>query len=203
MKYYIILFALFFSIDTLQAQSNNATTQDSTQENNAAQENNATQENTATQQNTATQDSTQENAATPETSDAEITDEELEKFAVTIDSVNDMQESLTKEVTELVKSNEKLTVARYNELYKIIGDDAQLATAKATPEEIAFVKEVMAKQEEGTEKIKETFQSLAKEYVGATSFNKIKKALASDSELQKRYQSFMDKLQQDSSGGGN
>lgn len=173
MKYSIILFALFFSMHTLQAQSDNATTQDSTQENAATQENSAT----------------------------EITDEELEKYAVTIDSVNDMQESLTKDITALVKSNEKLTITRYNELYKIIGDDAQLAAAKATPEEIAFVKEVIAKQEEGTEKIKETFQSLAKEYVGATSYNKIKKALASDSELQKRYQSFMDKLQEDSSGG--
>ena len=173
MKYSIILFALFFSVHTLQAQSDNATTQDSTQENVPAQEN----------------------------SETEITDEELEKYAVTIDSVNDMKETLTKDITAFVKSNEKMTIQRYNELYKIIDDQAQLTTAKATPEEIAFVKEVLAKQEEGTEKIKETFQSLAKDYVGASSYNKIKKTLATDSELQKRYQSLMDKLGADSSGG--
>jgi hypothetical protein len=119
----------------------------------------------------------------------EITDAELEKYAVTMDSINDMKESLLEDITEMVKDNEKMTNARYNELSKIIDDQAALT------EEIAFLKEVAAKKEAGTAKIQETFQSMAKDYVGASSYNKIKKALASDGDVKKRYETFMDKLE--------
>jgi ABC-type ATPase with predicted acetyltransferase domain len=130
----------------------------------------------------------------------EITDAELEKYAVTMDSINDMKESLLEDIAEMVKNNEKMTNARYNELSKISEDEAALAKAKATPEEIAFLKEVAAKKDEGTAKIQETFQSMAKEYVGASSYNKIKKALSSDTEVKKRYETFMDKLEANDSG---
>ena len=144
------------------------------------------------QNDTAQQESApSENA---QTESGEITDDELEKYAVTMDSVNDMKATLLKDIEAMVKSNEKMTNARYNELSKIVDDQAALAKAKATPEEIAFMKDVAAKKEEGTAKIQETFQSMAKEYVGASAYNKIKKALASDPELQKRYQTHLDKL---------
>jgi hypothetical protein len=134
---------------------------------------------------------------------AQVTDEELEKYAVTMDSINDMKESLLEDITDMVKSNEKLTNARYNELSKIVDDEAALAEAKATPEEIAFMKEVGNKKEEGTAKIQETFQSMAKDYVGASSYNKVKKALEADGEVKKRYETFMDKLEGDSEGSVN
>lgn len=133
----------------------------------------------------------QSDAATQE----QVTDEELEKYAVTMDSINDMKESLLEEITEMVKGNDAITNARYNELSKIIDDEAALTEAKATPEEIAFIKEVAAKKEEGTTKIQETFQTMAKDYVGASSYNKVKKALASDEQVKKRYETFMDKLE--------
>ncbi|HEX6223547.1 MAG TPA: hypothetical protein VFZ52_04015 [Chryseolinea sp.] len=142
-------------------------------------------------------DTTQKESAPSEsaqTEGGEITDDELEKYAVTMDSVNDMKASLLKDIETMVKGNEKMTTARYNDLSKIVDDEAALAKAKATPEEIAFMKEVAAKKEEGTTRIQETFQSMAKDYVGASAYNKIKKGLASDPELQKRYQSHMDKL---------
>jgi hypothetical protein len=145
----------------------------------------------------AQDDSPQKESAPSEnaqTESAEITDDQLEKYAVTMDSINDMKSSLLKDIEAMVKDNEKMTNARYNELSKIADDPAALAKAKATPEEIAFIKEVAAKKEEGTAKIQETFQSMAKEYVGASDYNKIKKALATDPELQKRYQAQLDKL---------
>ena len=71
--------------------------------------------------------------------------------------------------------------------------------AKATPEEVAFIKEVAAKKEEGTKKIQETFQSMAKEYIGASSYNKIKDALKTNPELKKRYETQLDKLGGDDS----
>ena len=145
----------------------------------------------------AQSDTTQKESAPSENAQAEsaeITDDELEKYAVTMDSVNDMKATLLKDIEAMVKDNEKMTNARYNELSKIVDDEAALAKAKATPAEIAFMKEVAAKKEEGTAKIQETFQSMAKEYVGASDYNKIKKALATDPELQKRYQTHLDKL---------
>jgi hypothetical protein len=188
MKNYIIAFILFIAVQTLHAQ--NDTIQN--QSNQTTESNQIQQSEEATQSSDSTQSSQsdQSNAST----DAAITDEELEKYAVTMDSVNDMKESLLEAITAKVKSNVKLTTARYNELSKIIDDEAALTKAKATPQEIAFIKEVATMKEEGTAKIQETFQSMAKDFVGASAFNKIKKSLASDPELQKRYQAQMDKL---------
>jgi hypothetical protein len=141
--------------------------------------------------------------AQSENAQSQITDEELEKYAVTMDSVNDMKESLLADITEMVKDNEKMTNARYNDLSKIIDDEAALTAAKATPEEIAFIKEVQTKKEEGTMKIQETFQTMAKDYVGASSYNKIKKALESDPAVKQRYETALNKVGGDSSGGVN
>jgi hypothetical protein len=141
--------------------------------------------------------------AQSENAQSQITDEELEKYAVTMDSVNDMKESLLADITEMVKDNDKMTNARYNDLSKIIDDEAALTAAKATPEEIAFIKEVQTKKEEGTMKIQETFQTMAKDYVGASSYNKIKKALESDPAVKQRYETALNKVGGDSSGGVN
>jgi ribonuclease D len=141
--------------------------------------------------------------AQSENAQSQITDEELEKYAVTMDSVNDMKESLLADITEMVKDNEKITNARYNDLSKIIDDEAALTAAKATPEEIAFIKEVQAKKEEGTMKIQETFQTMAKDYVGASSYNKIKKALESDPAVKQRYETALNKVGGDNSSGVN
>lgn len=167
MKNYILLFALFFAIQNLKAQS------DSAQSTNASSD-----------------------------AQTEITDEELQKYAVTMDSVNDMKESLLEDITEMVKDNEKMTNARYNELSKIADDDAALTAAKATQEEIAFIREVQTKKEEGTAKIQATFQSMAKDYVGASAYNKIKKALESDSGVKQRYEAQLSKLEGNNGSGG-
>lgn len=156
MRNYIMLFALFFAVQTIQAQD-----------------------------------------STP--AQTEISDEELEKYAVTMDSVEDMKASLLEDITEMVEKNEKMTNARYNDLSKIIDDEAALKEAKATPEEIAFIKDVAAKKEEGTKKIQETFQTMAKDYVGASSYNKIKDALKTNPELKKRYETQLGKLGGDES----
>ncbi|MDH4092294.1 MAG: hypothetical protein OEV74_07630 [Cyclobacteriaceae bacterium] len=127
----------------------------------------------------------------------EITDEEIRKYAVTMDSINNMKASLLDDISVMVKSNEDMTNERYNELSKIIDDNDKLAEAKATPEEIAFIKEVAAKKKQGTAKISKTFQTMAKEYVGAATYNKVKKALKTDADVKSRYQAVMDELEKD------
>jgi uncharacterized protein YukE len=128
---------------------------------------------------------------------AAVTDEELKKYAVAMDSINELQAELNGTIKAMVTTNTGVSAARYNELFKIINDEGKLLEANATADEINFVKQVIAKREEGTAKIKQTYQSLAKDYVGATAFNKVKKALTSDEALKTKYQGLMDELAKD------
>jgi len=130
-----------------------------------------------------TQDSTQ------------INDEELQKYAVAMDSINGMKASLLKEINDIVKADGKMTNARYNELAKIANDEAKLTQAKATKEERALLIKVAETKANGTEQINTTFQTLAKDYVGAESYNKIKKALATDQELRAKYEAKLKELE--------
>ena len=143
------------------------------------------------------QDSVEQVQITDE--EEQVTDEELKKYAVAMDSINDMKESLLEEISDIVKEDGKMTNARYNDLSKIANDPAKLAQAKATPEEIALLKKVAEKKNEGTVEINNTFKALAQEYVGATSYNKIKKALATDSELKSKYEAMLQELEKDGS----
>ncbi len=118
-----------------------------------------------------------------------IKDEDLRKYALTMDSVKVMQETLTKIIAENVQKNTVMTVARYNELFKLTGDQAKLTAANATPEEIAFLKDIEDLRELNISRINTTYQALAKEYVGLKTFNSIKKSLTADQALKTRYES--------------
>lgn len=129
--------------------------------------------------------------------DVTVTDEELTKYATAMDSVNELTIELMDSITTMVKNTTVMSAARYNDLSKIIDDESKLAEAKATPEEINFVKGVADYKSKGTSEINAAFQSLAKEYVGAATFNKVKKALVSDAELKGKYESLMEELKKD------
>src|ERR1043165_9534958 len=92
-------------------------------------------------------------AATPS-----FNDEDLKKYALTMDSVKGMQLTLQAIITEMVQKYTVMSVARYNELFKIAEDQAKLTEAKATPEEIKFVKDVADKRKEESAPINATFQ---------------------------------------------
>ena len=117
----------------------------------------------------------------------EISDEDLTKYAATMDSVAAMQESLRELVAERVRANTVMPISRYNVLFKIAEDEAKLKAENATPEEIAFLKEIDALRQVNIERINATYQSLAKDYVGLKTFNAIRKSLTSDQELKARY----------------
>jgi type VI protein secretion system component VasK len=122
------------------------------------------------------------------------------KYATAMDSVSTMQASVRQELGDMIQSKGVMDVQRYNALNKIIDDTAQLETAKATPEEVAFVKEVAEKQKEEVNKIKNTYQALAKDYVTPKVFNKVKKAVETDPKVKKRYDSLMVELKKDNPG---
>lgn len=131
---------------------------------------------------------------------SKISDEELQRYAVMMDSIEVMRVNLLAEISEMVKNNEKITVARYNELSKIMKDESKLQAAEATPDEIAALKEVQSKKDSGTAEINEAFRTMAKEYVGAATYNKVKKALTEDSDIKLKYQAMLDKLKEDNGG---
>jgi hypothetical protein len=134
--------------------------------------------------------------------EAKVTDEELVRYATAVDSINEMSASVKNKLSEMVKDNPDITPARYNELSKIADDDAKLAEAKATPKEIAAVREVAEVKAQETARITETYQSLAKEYVTPPVFNKVKKALAEEPELKVRYDSLLTEMSKDNPDHG-
>jgi hypothetical protein len=129
-----------------------------------------------------------------------VSDDELERYAVMMDSIDEMRVSLLSEISEMVKGSEKISVTRYNELSKIIDDQEKLTAANATPEEIAAIKEVQERKDSGTVRINDAFKALAKEYVGASTYNKVRKALKDDTEVKSKYQTLLDELKADNGG---
>lgn len=130
-----------------------------------------------------------------------VTDEELARYATVMDSVDAMSATVRNTLADMIKENGKITVARYNELSKIVNDEAKLAEAKATPEEVSFLKEVALKKQAETARINETYQSMAKEYVTVPVFNKVKKALETEPELKVKYDSLITEMAKDNPDG--
>jgi len=126
-----------------------------------------------------------------------ISEEELGKYATAMDSVNEMSAAVLVTISDMVKNSTVMKPSRYNDLSKIAKDEVKLAEAKATPEEIEFLKQVAAKKDEGSANINAAVQSLAKDYVGVSVFNKVKKALGTDTDLKTRYDSLMTELKKD------
>lgn len=126
--------------------------------------------------------------------DDAITDDDLNRYAVAMDSIENMKTALIETITEMVKGNEEVSASRYNDLSKIIDDETKLAEAEATEVEIGFVKAVAAKKEEETVKINAAFQSLAIDYIGAKTYNAIKKALKEDEKMKAKYEALLAEL---------
>lgn len=130
-----------------------------------------------------------------------VSDDELHRYAVVMDSIDVMKQQLIDTITNMVENNAKITAVRYNELYKIIDDSVKLQEASATPGEIAAVKEIVARRNEGAQQINDTFQSLARDYLGAATYNKVRKALTSDNALKEKYDALLQQMKEEESEG--
>jgi hypothetical protein len=126
---------------------------------------------------------------------AAISDEDLKKYAIVMDSVDGMKQALLTQISTKIKSNGKIKIARYNQLSKAIDDEAKLQELKATPDEIAFVKEVAALKTEGAAKISDQVETMANDFVGVEKYNKIKSSLESDTALKTRYDEIFSEIQ--------
>lgn len=132
--------------------------------------------------------------------DEVVSDEELERYAVLMDSIDEMRISLLSQISEMVKGTDKISVTRYNDLSKIADDSVKLQEAQATPDEIAFLKEIQDLKDSGTSEINNAFRTMAKEYVGASTYNKVKKAISGDEGIKSKYETMLNKLKEDNGG---
>lgn len=136
-------------------------------------------------------------AAFSQSQQTTVTDEELKKYVMVIDSVNELSASVRIMIAEMVKNESTVSASRYNELSKMNGDSLKLVGANATPEEIAFMRKVAERKEQETQQINATFQKLAKEVATVPVFNKVKKAIASDPAVKARYDSLLAEMSKD------
>lgn len=122
-----------------------------------------------------------------------VTNEELSKYVVMMDSVETLKNNLAKVTTKYSNGNTKITADRFNKLSAIASDDKKLTEAKATPDEIAYVKKAMTERNQETQKFQDTFNSLMNTYVGFDTFNKVRKAIAANPKVKARYDAEMKK----------
>jgi hypothetical protein len=125
------------------------------------------------------------------TSHAQVANEELKKYILTMDSIETLKNQLTVSMNNLAKGNSKISSNRFNELTPIYNNDAKLTEAKATPDEIAYVKKAVTIRDEETRKFQQSYQSLIHDFVGEAVFSKVRNGLKTDASLKKRYDSLM------------
>lgn len=116
-----------------------------------------------------------------------VTNEELNRYAVMMDSLETLKKQRNDISVKLAKGNAKITAARYQQLLPIIDDQAKLTAAKATSDEIAYVKKALTSLMEEGQKFQTAFTSLMNEYVGYDTYNKVKKAIETNPRVKERY----------------
>lgn len=124
-------------------------------------------------------------------SSAQVSDLELKKYVVVMDSITTLKNHLTAKMNDLATSNSKISPSRFNALMPVIDNQVRLTELKATPDEIAIIKKVAAVRDEETRKFQQTYQSLITGYIGSDVFTKVRNGLKSDTTLKKKYDSLM------------
>ncbi len=120
-----------------------------------------------------------------------VTDEELKKYVIAMDSLETLKVQLTTVINNISKGNSNISSNRFNELMPVINNEVKLTEAKATPDEIAYVKKAVATRDEETMKFQKAFQSLINDFVGEAVFTKVRNGIRTDTGLKKKYDSLM------------
>lgn len=124
----------------------------------------------------------------------EITDEELAIYATGMYKVDSVKNAVSAQYVEMIKGEEVLK-GRFNDLNKANGDETKLAEIEATPEEIAAYDKIQETYEVLKSDLKAMSIEIIKEDIGASIYNKVKKALKTDTELKTKYEAIVDSLQ--------
>lgn len=120
-----------------------------------------------------------------------VTPDELKRYAVALDSIETLKDALTASLNKIAKGNKKVSAQRYTVLMPIAQDATKLTEAKATADEIAYVKGAAETQRKETVKFQKAYTALISGYVGDSTFGKVRTALVTDTTLKKSYDSLM------------
>lgn len=120
----------------------------------------------------------------------EITDENLRRYAIMMESVDAMKAEISAVTNDMIKSQEGMTGKRYLELSKGEGD-------AATEFEQKFMETITAMQDERKEAIGSVVQILATKMLpdGGKAYKAIKAAISSDEAVKARYEAILAKIQ--------
>lgn len=129
---------------------------------------------------------------TVQAQDAEISDVDLEKYAVVMDSIDAMKATIQKEYNALIQGEELMAGGRrFVEIQAAVKDSVKLAEIEVTEEEMMVYDNIQAKYEEMTAEFKESYTALIKDDLGGALYNEITKALRSDAEVKARYEAIL------------
>lgn len=115
-----------------------------------------------------------------------VTRGEMTKYVVMMDSVETLKRIMAETNVKLAKGNDKITPARYNILLPLLDDQKKLSEAKATPDEISYLKKAMEIRNKKAQNFSATFTSLIAN-TGEATYKKVSKAVATDPKTKQRY----------------
>lgn len=115
-----------------------------------------------------------------------VTREEMTKYVVMMDSVESWKKIMAETNIKLAQGNKKITAARYTQLLPLLYDEKKLSEAKATVDEIAYLKKAMEIRNENARNFQNAFTFLMAN-VGEGTYKKVSKAVASDPKVKERY----------------
>lgn len=128
--------------------------------------------------------------------DGGITNEELWKYALMTEVIEQMKKDINTAINDMIKNQEGIDGKRYLELAKTKGDDAKLAEINATDFEKEFLQLVEDEKEKRIDAIKTVNQELATKMIGdqGRTYKAIKEALAGDAELKSKYEALQGQI---------
>ena len=128
--------------------------------------------------------------------DVSISDEELTLYASVMTKIDSMKLEMKTKYNSLIKDEPTMTGGkRFKEIKGAKGDEAKLTEINATEDELIVFSRIQKKYTSMTENFKATYPTLIKEELGASVYNKVKKALKTNSELKTKYEEIVALLQ--------
>ncbi len=126
----------------------------------------------------------------------EITDENLRRYAIMMETVDAMKQEISDQTNMLIKNQEGMDGKRYLELAKTKGDAAQLEAIEAKDYEIKFLEVVTKMQDERKDAISEVVTIMATKMMpdGGKAYKEVKAAVDSDADVKARYEAIKAKI---------
>jgi len=127
--------------------------------------------------------------------EVEITDEDLKNYAIIEMAVEMITSSVSPTVNELIKKQEGMTGARFNELRKMGTTEEKMKAGGAQDWEIKFMTTIYELMQKRKEAASEVINLLVNNsMLGAAKYQAIKEGLSSDANLKARYDQVAENL---------